>query len=155
MSLNKYLIELLIQEQSIIEELLIIDNKIQFTSLTYNQLLNILQNITIDMDDLPVGKYDVITDGEINTTLKCLISYAPLINRMNINKRYVGVNKWFIKNINEYYKRNKININILLDIDNNYSQYTDSKFLIICGFKEFIDGTLSLFNNKSVIKIEM
>lgn len=155
MSLNKYLIELLIQEQSIIEELLIIDNKIQFTSLTYNQLLNILQNITIDMDELPVGKYNVITDGEINTTLKCLISYAPLINRVNINKRYVGINKWFIKHINNYYKRNKININILLDIDNNYSQYTDSKSLIICGFKEFIDGTSSLFDNKSIIKIEM
>lgn len=155
MSLNKYLIELLIQEHSIIDELLVIDNKIQFTNLTFDWLLNILQDITIDLDELPVRKYDVITDGELKTTLNCLINYAPFINHLNINERYVGINKWFIKHINDYYKSHNININILLDIDDNYEQYNDSKALIVCGFKEFIDGISLLFENKNVIKIEM
>lgn len=155
MSLNKFLIELLIQERSIVEELLAIDNKIQFTNLTFEQLLNSIKDVTNEVEDIPMRKYDFITDGEIKTVLNCLINYAPFINHLNINKRYVGINKWLINHINDYYENNNINIHIILDIDNNYRKFNDSKVIVVCGFKEFVEGTSLLFENKKILKIEM
>ncbi len=155
MSLNQYLIDLLMKERAIVEELLMIDNKIQFTNLTYDKLLNDIRGMTIHIKDIPIRKYDFITDGELQTILQCLINYAPLINHLNINKRYVGVNTWLVKHINDYYREQSLNINISLDISDSYSLYDDSKAIVICGFKEFIEGTSLLFDNKNIIEVEM
>lgn len=155
MSLNKYLIELLIQERSVVEELLVVDNKIQFTNLSFEQLLNSIKVVTNEVEDIPMRKYEFITDGEVKTVLNCLINYAPFINNLNINKRYVGINKWLVNHINDYYQNHNINIHILLDIDNNYEKYNNSKSIIICGFKEYVEGISYLFENKNILKIEM
>lgn len=155
MSLNKYLLELLIKERSVVEELLVIDNKIQFTNLTFEQLLNSIKNVTNEFVDIPMRKYDFITDGDVKTVLNCLINYAPFINNLNINKRYVGINKWLVNHINYYYQNHNININISLDINDNYEKYNDSKTIIIIGFKEFVEGISLLFHDKNILKIEM
>ncbi len=70
MPLKEHLINCLLEDKSIIDELLLIDNRVQYTSLTYENILNNLKNAVV-YDNLDVvSSYIAITDGEIDSVLK-------------------------------------------------------------------------------------
>lgn len=151
--MKEYLLNCLEEDQSIVNELLRIDNKIQFTSLSIDDLVELINNITeLNIDDMK-KKYVFVTDGEINTTLNILCNYSRGIKCININKRNVAINKWLFMAINQYYINNDISIDIELDIENDYTRYESEKEIVICGYETFVNGTKELFDDNQVLTI--
>ena len=67
MDLKTYLLNCFLEDRSVIEELLFIDNKVQYTNLTYEKLLDVLKNISV-YDNLDEAfSYIAITDGEFDS----------------------------------------------------------------------------------------
>ena len=118
--MKDYLLNILETEKDIVEELLSIDNKVQYTNYTYEYIYNKIYNFN-KYDNNLNDKYIVITDGEIDTILYILFNYIDNTIVLNINHKTIGLYKWLITRVNEYYNKN-----IILDIDNNYELY-DSK----------------------------
>ncbi len=132
MDIINYLLNLVIDEEEIIRELLNIDNNLCQMNISYNDLVDIIR--TTNGDEYKVtDKYDVITDGDIKSVVFALINYHDVINRINIDDFYYGINKWLVTRINEYY-----NNEIILDKDSSYEKYGNN--IMIVGEKAFIDG---------------
>ncbi len=147
--MKEYLLNILDSEKSIVEELLRIDNRIQFTDYTYEYIYNKIYNFN-KFDNKLNDKYIVITDGEIDTILYILFNYIDNTIVLNINHKTIGLYKWLISRINEYYNKN-----IILDINNNYELYDKYDNILIAGFIEFVEGTSLLYENKNIVKIEI
>ncbi len=146
--MKEYILGLLEEEKYIVEELLRIDNKVQNTNYTYEYVYKTIYNFNKEKMDIK-GKYMVITDGELSTVLNILFNYSDNILCLNINHKTVGLYKWLVNRLNMY----NDNIDIILDIDNNYELYDKYDNFIIAGFDEFVDGTSEMYDNKNIIKI--
>lgn len=129
MDLINYLLNLMIDEEDIIKELLIIDNKICYVNLTYNNLIDIIKNTKYNENNLD-EKFDIITDGNINSVVYTLINYHDKINKINIDNYCYSINKWLVTRVNEY-----LNSNIILEKDSFYDNYNNK--IIIIGEEEF------------------
>lgn len=146
--MKEYILGLLEEEKYIVEELLRIDNKVQNTNYTYEYVYKTIYNFNKEKMDIK-GKYMVITDGELSTVLNILFNYSDNILCLNINHKTVGLYKWLVNRLNMY----NDNIDIILDIDNNYELYDEYDNFIIAGFDEFVEGTSEMYDNKNIIKI--
>lgn len=153
MTLEKYLVIMLVEEKSIIEELLQIDNGIGKTNLTYNQLLEMMTSGKYDK--LSVNdKCNFITDGEVDTVFNVLITSAPFVKKLHINRNFVAINKWLVEKTKQYYLDKQLELDLMLDIQKDYSDYTnDDSMYIIYGFSEFVDGCLDILYDKNTMLI--
>ena len=115
MDLKTYLLNCFLEDRSVIEELLFIDNKVQYTNLTYEKLLDVLKNISV-YDNLDEAfSYIAITDGEFDSVCKILINITE-IKTLYVNRCFLGINKYIVKCVNEFYGADKV----MLDSSVNY-----------------------------------
>ena len=126
--MKEYLLNILDEEKNIVEELLSIDNRVQYTNYTYEYIYNKIYNFNKYNNKLN-DKYIVITDGEIDTILYILFNYIDNTIVLNVNHKTIGLYKWLITKINNNYNKN-----IILDIDNNYELYDKYDNILIAGF---------------------
>lgn len=142
MNLKEYLLNCFLEDKSLIEELLFIDNKVQYTNLTYEKLLDVLKNISVydNLDD--AFNYIAITDGEFDSVCKVLINVSN-IKVLYVNRCFLGVNKYLVNCVNAFYDADKISI----DSDKNYHQYIDkSNKIVLSGFDTFVEELSKDFN---------
>ena len=148
--MKEFVLDCLNEDNIVVNELLNIDNKIQFKSFSINDLVNIINSININtLDDY--NEYVFITDGELKTVLTILFNCYPNIKIININNKNVAIIKWFIMVIKKYYMNNGLDYDVILDIDNNYSKYDNENNIVICGSKLYYNYTRKYFSNKSLI----
>ena len=147
MNLQTYLIERISEDKSLIEELLFVDNKVQYTNLTYENVLELLKKdneYDILDDDL---NSIAITDGELNTVIKMIIS-VPNLSTIYVNRTFLGINKYLIKCVNELYGYEKIK----LDETEDYQKYFNSaNRIVLSGFDTFVEELAKEFNNEVVV----
>lgn len=144
MDLRSYLMDCILEDKNIIEELLLIDNKVQYTNLTYETLINMLKKIN-DYDILDGNfNYVAITDGEFDTVFKVLIN-IPSLSTLYVNRSFLGINKYLIKLVNTFYECEKVK----LDDSTNYHKYVNSTDkIILSGFDTFVDEIAKEFVHK-------
>ena len=147
MNLKTYLLNCFLEDRSVIEELLFIDNKVQYTNLTYEKLLDVLKNISV-YDNLDEAfSYIVITDGEFDSVCKILINITE-IKTLYVNRCFLGINKYIVKCVNEFYGADKV----MLDSSVNYQKYIDkSNKIVLCGFDTFVEELTKEFNECEII----
>ena len=152
MRLEEYLQSLLIDEQDIIKELLRIDNSICHTNISYEQLISSFKsNKHIDDYNLD-DEVNVITDGDPLYVYLSLINCGKNIMKININRNFVGINKWLIERTKQYYQDLGEFVNIELDISKSYKDY-DDKLIVVIGEDVFVEGISELFSSPKIIKI--
>jgi hypothetical protein len=147
MDLKTYLLNCFLEDRSVIEELLFIDNKVQYTNLTYEKLLDVLKNISV-YDNLDEAfSYIAITDGEFDSVCKILINITE-IKTLYVNRCFLGINKYIVKCVNEFYGADKV----MLDSSVNYQKYIDkSNKIVLCGFDTFVEELTKEFNECEII----
>ena len=147
MDLKTYLLNCFLEDRSVIEELLFIDNKVQYTNLTYEKLLDVLKNISV-YDNLDEAfSYIAITDGEFDSVCKILINITE-IKTLYVNRCFLGINKYIVKCVNEFYGADKV----MLDSSINYQKYIDkSNKIVLCGFDTFVEELTKEFNECEII----
>ena len=147
MDLKSYLLNCFLEDRSVIEELLFIDNKVQYTNLTYEKLLDVLKNISV-YDNLDEAfSYIAITDGEFDSVCKILINITE-IKTLYVNRCFLGINKYIVKCVNEFYGADKV----MLDSSVNYQKYIDkSNKIVLCGFDTFVEELTKEFNECEII----
>ena len=155
MDFKQYLFEKTIKDENLINELIKIDNSIQLGNISQNYFRRLLLSNNVTYDQI-TRRINLITDGEITTTILMLYKYGPNINTINVNMKNLGINKWLIKTANEYFN-NYYGINIDLDISNNYNRFVNDDLIFVGGFKEFVKGTkkLLLLQNKNLKIVEI
>ena len=147
MNLKEHLINCFLEEREIIEELLYIDNNIQHTSLTYEQLLNEINDIEVNDKQIISNQCVAITDGEFKTVFKILM-VLPYLNTLWVDRTSLGINKYLVSRANEFYQEERINI----DITKDYFKYKDSKYpIIISGFDTFVEEMSQEFGDAVII----
>ena len=135
MNIKEFLVNCLLQEQSIVEELLYIDNKIQHTQLTYDNLIKKISLVSPLESLNNINEEVVISDGEIETVFKVLISEIS-IDTIYLNNCFLGINSYLINRAVAFYGINSI----CVDKSDNYQKYQDiSKKIIIIGFDTFVE----------------
>lgn len=134
--LNRVLVE-----KEIIEKLIAIDNKRNFSNITFDDFYNNL-SITINNDNDNVNVVDsntlFITEGSPYLTaqiLKSLVNTREYV--IFINQGFVALNEWLVA---RYKKLMNNEINVTLDIDINYNKYIKNKKykVLPLGEKELI-----------------
>ena len=145
--LRAYLMNCIIEDKNVIEELLLIDNRVQYTNLTYESLISSLQDIS-DYDILDSNfNYVAITDGEFDTVFKVLIN-TPSLSTIYVNRSYLGINKYLIRMVNSFYDEEKVK----LDDSTNYHKYINSDDkILLSGFDTFIDEISKEFVHKEIV----
>ena len=148
MELKEYLINCFLEERELIEELLYIDNNIQHQTLTYEQLLNEINNIEVTYKHIDNNLCVAITDGEFKTVVKILIGISTL-NTLWVYRTSLGINKYLVSRANEFYQEERINI----DITRDYWKYKNSKYpIIISGFDTFVEEMSQEFGDAIIIE---
>ena len=148
MELKEYLINCFLEERELMEELLYIDNNIQHQTLTYEQLLNEINNIEVTDKHIDNNLCVAITDGEFKTVVKILIG-IPTLNTLWVYRTSLGINKYLVSRTNEFYQEERIN----LDITRDYLKYKNSQYqIIISGFDFFVEGMSADFNDAIIIE---
>lgn len=145
MNLQSYLIECVLNDKDLVDVLLEIDNKIQYTDLSYENVLDILKNINVydNLNDTCIA----ITDGEVDTVIRVLLQTSNLTN-LFINRSFLGINKYFVKCVNDYYEKDKIQ----LDTSTDYRKYIDSSNkIVLAGFDTFVEELSKEFENRDLI----
>ena len=139
MNLKEYLINCFLEEREIIEELIYIDNSIQKTNFIYEQMLNDIREVKADNQQVINEQCIAITDGELKTVFKILIS-IPTLNTIWVNRTSLGINKYLVSRIN-------------LDITKDYFKYKNSQYpIIISGFDFFVEGISEDFNDAIILE---
>jgi len=149
MNLKTYLLDCILEDRNIIEELLLIDNKVQYTNLTYESLIETLKNINecVILDE--AFNYIAITDGEFDTVFKVLIS-VPCLSTIYVNRCFLGINKYLIKLINTFYECERIKLDDTID----YHKYLNcNDKIILYGFDTFVEELSKEFEDKEFIII--
>lgn len=147
MTLNDFLIDSFLEEKDVINELLMIDNSIQFTDTLYEDILLILRS-SLEYDLFALDKCTIISDGNLEKTIKVLIKYSSSVDNVFVSKSFLGIYTWFVKRIRNYY-----NNDISLDKSNDYSKYlSNDSTIVICGDSEFLNYMENYFSEcKSII----
>ncbi len=152
MSLASYILSSFEDEESIIKELLNIDNKVCMTDLTYEDLYEQFNNTTplLDVKERCV----MLTDGDPDTVYASLINNALNIVSLHIDNSFLGINKWLVSKTYSYYFEKGIEINLKLDEDNGYVKYKNVPYkVVIYGFDDFALGTKELFDGHDKLVI--
>ena len=145
MDLRTYLIDCVLNNKSLIEELLFIDNKVQYTDITYESLLDRLKNV--NKYDILDDNFTALTDGEFDTVFKVLIS-VPNLSTIYVNRTFLGLNKYLVNKTNQYYGYEKIK----LDDSTDYRKYHNSADkIILSGFDTFVEEISKEFNREITI----
>ena len=147
MDVKTYLLNCFLEDRSVIEELLFIDNKVQYTNLTYEKLIDVLKNISVYDNLDETFSYIAITDGEFDSVCKILINITE-IKTLYVNRCFLGINKYIVKSVNEFYGADKVT----LDSSVNYQKYIDkSNKIVLCGFDTFVEELTKEFNECEII----
>lgn len=148
MNLKEYLINCFLEEREIIEQLIYIDNSIQKTNFTYEQMLNEIKELDVDNKQVINEQCIAITDGELKTVFKILIS-IPTLNTLWVDRTSLGINKYLVSRANEFYQEERIN----LDITKDYWKYKNSEYpIIISGFDFFVEGISEDFKDAIILE---
>ena len=120
-------------------------NNLNINSLTLEQLSNILDDTSLDIDDVFNNIYFDIMNGESNINLDTchkVYQYMNKLNKLQIDKistLKINKNLFFrylpsIELINEYLSKHNLNSNILNGISNNTNISQDEKkeLIIFC-----------------------
>lgn len=153
MTLENYLLALIIEEKSIIEELLHIDNSVQKTNYTYAKFLRKIRELS--KLKLTLEKtYHFITDGDPDTVYNVLL-LSPMVENIHINNSFVALNKWLVERTKEYYRKTNQKITLFLDIKKEYNDYIENDTgIVLYGFPEFVRGIEEIFHDKSIAVIQ-
>lgn len=81
MNIGEYLFEKLIEEKNLVEELINIDNKIQYTNLTYSEFIKKVKQIKVPKIGIR-GLNNFITDGEPDTIFAIMMNMAPMVKKL-------------------------------------------------------------------------
>lgn len=154
MTLENYLLQSLMDEKEIVEELLRVDNNVQKTNYTYEEVLRNLKKLVSPRISLEIP-CNFVTDGEPDTVYNILVRLTPYVQNLHINRKFVAINKWLVERTKEYYKEQGIQIPLSLDVERGYDKYIeDDRAVIIYGFSEFTEGIKDIFYNKNMAIIE-
>ena len=145
--MKEYILYLMEEEKNIIEEIIKIDNKIQFGNVTFDYLYEEINKMIIDNKNIGT-KCIAITDGMFNSVFKLLFNFTYDIECINTDCRNIGFYMWLIDKINKYSE----NINIILDTKNNYEEYKKYDCFLVCGVDTFVDFISNLYMEKNIIK---
>lgn len=137
MDIINYFNNLLIDEEEIVKELILIDNKVCNTNMTYDDLIKSINSIKLSENDMK-KPIDVITDGEVSSVFYALLNYNVNINKIHIDSTFLAINKWLVQRFNEYF-----NINIILDDGFNYNYYSND--IVIVGDSLFTSELSKMF----------
>lgn len=137
MDIINYFNNLLIDEEEIVKELILIDNTVCNTNMTYDDLIKSINSIKLSENDMK-KPIDVITDGEVSSVFYALLNYNVNINKIHIDSTFLAINKWLVQRFNEYF-----NINIILDDGFNYNYYSND--IVIVGDSLFTSGLSKMF----------
>jgi hypothetical protein len=147
-----YLLSSIVEEESIIKELLIIDNEIQTTNLNVEQISKFLYE-NMNTDKLLTANLKaeavILTEGDPFLIIKILNDLHYHIDILFINRYFVGINKWLTKKCMDYFDKS-----FCLDVEESYSHYlTSNDDIVIIGSNEFVAGTQNDFT-RELLKFE-
>ena len=146
MDLKDYLINCIIEEKELINQLLYIDNSVQYTSVNYEQLVLKLQQVNAGSDIVFKKSVVAITDGEPETVFRALINISDLKD-IFINRTSLGINKYLVNRANAYYEEEKIK----LDSSKDYRKYINYEYsIVISGFDVFVEEISKEFGDKDI-----
>lgn len=121
-------IDIFEKDKGTIEKLLEIDNKINNSNITYDDLhnyfLNNNKNITIPVDDDNL----IITDGDPFLTIDIIknLSFSENNNILFISNSFIGINKWL-----GIFLAGAFNEILAIDEEENYNKYINKKIRCI------------------------
>ncbi len=152
MSLKDYLLNAFVMEKETIDELLKIDNQIGCTNVEYLSLigqLNFSKSFSLPSD----RRFVFITDGEIDSVYQVFLDYAPYVDSIHINGRFLGMNRWLVERTKQYYLEQGIELSIRIEED--YRNYINCRqTIVLYGFDEFVDGMKELFAGQEILCIK-
>lgn len=153
MTLENYLLGHIIEEKSVIEELLQIDNTVQKTNYTYVTFLKKVRELP-KLEIILDRPYNFVTDGDPDTVYNILIS-SPFVKSIHINKSFIALNKWLVERSKEYYQEKNMEVNLSLDMELEYNKYREeSTGIILYGFPEFVEEMEEIFYDKDIAVIK-
>lgn len=141
-------LSLIKEDKDLINELLVIDNDINSSNITYNELYNAIEKmLSTDNKMLLKGDTLFVTEGNPLITigiLKNIVNYFDYKYFIYINERYIGINEYLVKTFKSLTGNS---INITLDTDINYNKYIGKDINVLpIGEKELIDEVLADFD---------
>lgn len=153
MNLKDYLWNSLVEEQSTVEELLRVDNKVCHMNLSYFQLLGNIE-YSFPIAEQVYGDFDIITDGDPDTVFQALVTFGGHIHHIHVNRNFLGVNTWLVEKTKKYYQEQGTSVDITLDESHVFEKYVNEKSrIILYGFKEFVESTKEILQNHQLIEI--
>ncbi len=154
MNLREYLWNALVEEKTVVEELLKLDNRICHTGLTYFELIGKIQYgnpITEKINE----NIHLLTDGEVDTLYEALSTFGSKILTVHVGRKFLGLHRWLIQRTMNYYQGLGVPVTISLEDRRTYERYEDTNALIVIyGYPEFVEETQNLFLDKKTILIE-
>ena len=135
MTLREYLWDLLVSERDIVEELLTLDNKVEYTNFLFYELVGMLDFAAYPSKIID-GKFDILTDGEPDTVYMALLGYATHIEKIHVNQSFLGINNWLVSRVKKYYADKGEPLSLEIDEKVSYDDYQNSKKVVAYGFPE-------------------
>lgn len=132
-----------IENKEKIEKLLLIDNQIEKTNITFDEIVLYFKNSSNNLN-ININKNNlIVTEGEPFTTIDIIKSLINTSNKniLFINRSFVGINKWLVEVLAQ-----ELNENLVLDINNNYNNYLNSNLNVVpIGEEEMVKQVLEDF----------
>lgn len=152
MNLEEYLIRKIATFESTVERLLEIDNNIELTSLTKDDIVSLIKKTYVSkLNDFNNEEFDVLCDGELNSFFYIILNYGTRIKNLYIAESFLGICTYIVAKTNEFFKENNIENEIILDDSHDKRKYLNStRKIIICGTDEFVIDTSNLLKDKDV-----
>ncbi len=155
MNLREYLIGKMASEESTIDNLLEIDNTIELTNLTKEDIIfTIKQTYDNKLNGFDGEEFDVICDGELNSFFYIILNYGEKIKNIYVDESFLGICTYIVARTNEFFKENNIEKKIVLDDSHDKRKYLNStRKIIICGTDEFVIDTSNLLKDKDTYTV--
>lgn len=155
MNLREYLIKKIATNEAIVDNLLEIDNTIELTNLTKEDIIFAIKE-TYDngLNVFNDSEFDAICDGELNSIFYIIINYGTKIKNIYVNESFLGICTYIVAKTNEFFKENNIENEIILDDSHDKRKYLSStRKIIICGTDEFVIDTSNLLKDKDTYAV--
>lgn len=155
MNLREYLIKKIASEESTVDSLLEIDNTIDLTNLTKEDIIfTIKQTYDNKLNGFDGEEFDVICDGELNSFFYIILNYGEKIKNIYVDESFLGICTYIVARTNEFFKENNIEKKIVLDDSHDKRKYLNStRKIIICGTDEFVIDTSNLLKYKDTYTV--
>ncbi len=154
MNLVDYILNSYYEDREILEELIKIDNSIHFTNYSYKSILEIIRNVKPSRYVFD-GKYDVISDGELEKVISVVCNYPFQIDNLYVDSCYLGFYAWLTKIVNMFLEENGFDDRIKLDHEDDFKKYINgnNKVLIVAE-EDFLDDLKKIYKDKDLLIYE-